>query len=50
VLAERDIRQGWYFYYDNGEILRLTWSKLPESIRKIVLDKKPCYAANPGKG
>ena len=51
VLAERDIRQGWYFYHQKGdEVLRLTWSKLPKCLQEIILDLKPCYAANPGKG
>lgn len=48
VLRDRDIRQGWYYYYSQGSrILRLTWSKLPGELRGIIEENKPCYARDP---
>ena len=51
LVGDKDRREGWYFYHDKGgEILRLTWSKLPKCLQEIVLDRKPCYARAPGRG
>jgi hypothetical protein len=48
AVAERDIRQGWYYYYvKDRRVMRLTWRRLPGELQELIRDGKPCYARDP---